>query len=92
MALTVDYKETDNKNDAYIAVKKAVTPELLAKFKVTAKIEYMDDLIVAKGKGFKLEMEFDDNSCFVKLDLSFLLKPLKSKVLEGIEKQLKRVV
>jgi hypothetical protein len=92
MDLTVNYSKLGTKAEAYEAVKKAVTPEMLAKFQVKADLDYQEDLIVAKGKGFKLDMHFSDTSCSVKIDLSFLLKPLKGKVLEGIEKQLNKIV
>jgi len=92
MDLTVNYNHLNNKEEAYAAVKESVTPELLSKFQVKAELDYQEDKIVAKGKGFKLIMSFEDNACTVKVELSFLLKPLKKKVLEGIEKQLIRVV
>ena len=92
MDLEVNYSNVTTKDEAYNVVKGAITPELLAKFQVKAELSYNQDHICAKGKGFKLDMYFKDASCQVLVDLSFLLKPLKSKVLEGIEKQLKRVV
>ena len=92
MDLSVNYSNAQDKGAAYAAVKEAVTPELLAKFQVKAEIEYFADEIKAKGKGFDLSLKFTDKSCDAKLELSFLLKPLKGRVLEGIEKQLKRVV
>lgn len=92
MDLKVSYNKNATKEEAYEAVKGAITPELLAKFQVKAKIDYKDDLICAKGKGFKLDLGFSDDACSVKIDLSFLLKPLKGKVLEGIEKQLNRII
>ena len=88
----VDYNKTTNKEEAYEVVKEAVTPDLLARFQVKASLDYKDDLITAKGKGFKLDMGFDDQGCWYKLDLSFLLKPLKSKIITGIEKQLQRII
>ncbi len=92
MDLEVEFKKTDNKPEAYQAVKSAITPELLARFKVTAEITYKEDNIHAKGKGFKLDMDFNDIHCVVSLDLSFLLKPLRGKILEAIEKQINRVI
>ncbi|MAX67155.1 MAG: polyhydroxyalkanoic acid system family protein [Bacteriovoracaceae bacterium] len=92
MDLKVKYDHVTSKDEAYKAVKQAITPELLAKFQVKAELDYQPDLIKAKGKGFELEMFFTPEACEVKINLSFLLKPLKGKVLEGIDKQLKRVV
>ncbi|MFT6631102.1 MAG: hypothetical protein ACJAS4_001049 [Bacteriovoracaceae bacterium] len=92
MDLRINYDKNTNKEEAYEAVKLAITPELLAKFQVKATLDYSEDLISAKGKGFKLDLGFEPDACTVKIDLSFLLKPLKGKVLEGIEKQLNRII
>jgi hypothetical protein len=88
----LEYCKLASKADAYEAVKLAVTPEMLARFQVKATLEYQEDLISAKGKGFKLDMGFDETGIWYKLDLSFLLKPLKGKILAGIEKQLNRII
>ena len=88
----VEYNKLKDKIEAYAAVKEAVTPEMLAKFQVKAQLEYKEDLITAKGTGFKLDMGFDESGCWYKLDLSFLLKPLKGKILAGIEKQLQKII
>lgn len=92
MDIRVEYTKQESRESAYEAVKGAVTPELLAKFQVKAEIDYQEDQIVAAGKGFKLVMEFLDDACEVSLNLSFLLKPLKGKVIEGVKKQMVRIL
>lgn len=92
MDLTLKYANVTSKDEAYNAVKNAITPELLAKWQVKVDLEYGTDNIAATGKGFKLRVDFKDTECVIKLDVSFLLKPLKGKILEGVEKQFKRVV
>jgi hypothetical protein len=92
MDIKVNYDKLNNKTEAYKAVKQAITPELLSKFQVKAEITHEEDLIKAKGKGFDLDLIFEEDHCGANLKLSFLLKPLKGKVLEGIEKQIKRIV
>ena len=93
MDLTVDYKQMKTKEDAYIAVKNAITADLLARFKVSAQISYNEnDKILANGKGFKLTMGFSESEVGVKLDLNLLLRPLRGKILEAIEKQINRVI
>lgn len=92
MDLKVPYKNVTNKEEAFGAVKGAVTPELLAKWQVKADITYGDYLVNAKGKGFELNVEFNEDHCAVSVNLAFLLKPLKGKILEGIKKQFTRVV
>lgn len=92
MDLKLNYSNVTNKDEAYNAVKNAITPELLAKWKVKVDLEYNSDNIVAKGKGFTLAVEFRDDHCAIKLDVSFMLKPLRGTILEGVEKQFRRVV
>lgn len=42
--------------------------------------------------GFGAKIEFTETEALVSVDLSFLLKPLKGKILETIEKQIKKIV
>lgn len=90
--IKIPYKNVSNKDDAYKAVKGAVTPELLEKWQVKADIDYGDNKVNAKGKGFELKVDFHDDCVEVGVELAFLLKPLKGKILEGVQKQLNRVV
>lgn len=90
--MRVDYSKLGSKDEAYRAVKGAITPELISTFKVKATLDYAEDKIIAKGKGFVLEMEFFESYCEIKTDLSLLLRPLKTKVLSSIEHQLKKVI
>lgn len=92
MSLKIDYKQLTNADEAYAKVKQIITPEYIAKFQVKADINYDDakKIVVAKGSGFTLELCFLDKHCDVDLDLSFLLKPLKGKILEKIEGQIKK--
>ena len=92
MDLKLNYSNVTTKEDAYNAVKAAVTPEMLEKWQVKADISYNDFNVVAKGKGFELTIDFLDEYCEVKLTLSFLLKPLRKKIIAGIEKQFSRVI
>lgn len=94
MAIVVSYKNVDNKDAAYAAVKEYITPETLDKWKVKADVHYDDggQKINAKGKGFELNINFLDTQAQAELNLSLLLRPLKGKIEEGLEKQLKKVV
>jgi len=92
MDLKLNYANVTNKEEAYNAVKSAITPEQIAKWQVKAELIYKENNIEAKGKGFSLSVDFNDDHCVIKLDLSFLLKPLKGKILEGVKKQFQRVV
>jgi hypothetical protein len=94
MSLEVRYEKVASSSEAWDAVKSHITPELIAKFKVKADVDYNEanKKIKAKGKGFELNINLLDDKAVADIKLSLLLKPLKGKVLEGIEKQLKRVV
>lgn len=94
MSLNVKYQKVTNKEEAYSAIKGHITPELLEKFKVKADVDYRDSKheIYAKGKGFELNISLLDDEAQATIKLSLVLRPLKGKILEGIEKQLKQVV
>ena len=92
MNVKIPYKNVSNKEEAFSAVKGAVTPELLAKWQVKADVTYGDYTVNAKGKGFELRVDFHEDHCEVAVDLAFLLKPLKGKILEGVQKQFNRVI
>lgn len=92
MSLKINYNNFTNANDAYAKAKTLITPEYIEKFQVKADINCDDaqKKLSAKGTGFKLDICFLDQHCDVDLDLSFLLKPLKSKILEMVEGQIKK--
>jgi hypothetical protein len=94
MAIKVNYSNSADKAAAYQAVKTYITPETLEKWKVKADITYEDQgqMIKAKGAGFELNINFLDTHAEATLNLSLLLRPLKGKIEESLEKQLKRVV
>lgn len=92
--MNVEYQKAANGEEAYNTAKEQITPEYVQKFGVKADVDFDDSgkKISATGKGFTLNLVFYDNHCKVDLDLSFMLKPFKGKVLEGIESKLKRHV
>lgn len=93
MDFKVPYTKITNKNDGYEAAKKLI-PEVISKFGVKADVKNDDanTTLNAKGTGFGAKIEFTDSEAVVSVDLSFLLKPLKGKILETIEKQIKKIV
>lgn len=94
MSIELNYIKLANKDEAYEAVKSKVNEEMMKKFKVTAKVSSDDEAkkITAKGKGFELKLNFLDSKLVADLDLSFLLKPLRSKINTELEKELNRVI
>jgi hypothetical protein len=92
--MRINYEKVTTKEEAYAKAKEAITPELIDRFKVKADVNYDDanSTVSANGKGFKLDIIFHEKECEIGLDLSFMLKPIRGKILEGIEKQVKRIV
>lgn len=93
MDLRVPYSNITDKKQGFDAAKKLI-PEVIAKFGVKAdtKIDDVANTIDAKGTGFSANIQFTETEALVKVDLNFLLKPLRGKILETIERQLKKVV
>ncbi len=94
MSLAINYVQSADENEAFQRAKAAISTEAIAKYQVQADIEYKEESksIVAMGKGFKLILDFDKRAAKVSIELAFLLKPLKNKILSSIEKQLKEVL
>jgi len=93
MDLKVPYAQITDKKQSYEEAKKVI-PEVISKFGVKADVKTDDSTttLSAKGSGFEAKIEFKETEAIVKVDLGFLLKPLKGKILETIEKQIKKVV
>lgn len=93
MDLKVPYSNITDKKQGYEAAKKLI-PEVIQKFGVKAetKLDDATSTINAKGTGFTANIHFTETEAHVSVDLGFLLKPLKGKILETIERQIKKVV
>jgi hypothetical protein len=93
MELKVPYTNLTDKKSGYEQAKKLI-PDVITKFGVKADLKNDDtnNSLTAKGPGFEAKIEFRDTEAVVNLDLGFLLRPLKGKIMETIEKQIKKVV
>ncbi len=93
MELKVPYSQITDKKTGYDQAKKLI-PEVISKFGVSADVKNDDanTTLSAKGSGFNATIEFREAEAVVSVDLGFLLKPFKAKILETIEKQIKKVV
>lgn len=93
MELKVPYAQITDKKLGYEQAKKLI-PEVIAKFGVKADVTSDDAsaILKAKGSGFEAKIEFKESEAVVSVDLGMLLKPFKGKILETIEKQIKKVV
>lgn len=92
--MEIEFQHSQNSQEAYDKVKSMVTPELLEKYGVKADFEYQDDqkVIVGKGKGFDLKVQFTEKSLKLDLNLALLLRPFKSKVLASLERKISKVI
>lgn len=93
MELKVPYSQITDKKQGYEQAKKLI-PEVIQKFGVSADIKNDDanTTLSAKGSGFEAKIAFTETEAVVSVDLGFLLKPFKGKILDTIEKQIKKVV
>ena len=48
--------------------------------------------ITGRGKGFEVTLLFNDQEVRVDLDLKFLLKPMKGKIIDTLTQEIKRVL
>ncbi|MBP9679920.1 MAG: polyhydroxyalkanoic acid system family protein [Bacteriovorax sp.] len=90
MGLKIDYKMVNGPKEAYDKVKSLITPEYIQKFQVKADVSCDDTkkIVKASGSGFTLTLQFLESHCDVDLELSLILRALKSKILEKIEHQI----
>lgn len=93
MELKVPYANITDKNIGYEKAKQLI-PEVISKFGVKADVKNDDanSTLSAKGSGFEANIQFTETEAVVKIDLGFLLKPFKGKIMDTIEKQIKKVV
>lgn len=92
MATRIDYNQAKTSDEAFQKVKAFITPEYLEKFQVKVELAFDEarKITTATGQGFTLTMKFFDTYCDVDLDLSLLLRPLKSTILGKIEHQIEK--
>lgn len=92
MDIKVNYNGVTNKDDAFQVVEDYITPDNLKKFQVDAEFDYdkAGDKIVASGKGFTLTINFFEDRVEAKLDLAFILKPLRKKIVSVIEREMQK--
>jgi hypothetical protein len=92
MGIKIKYKNVTNSEEAFAKVKSLITPEYIQKFQVKADVMSDDvkKIVTAKGSGFTLSLSFLDTYCEVDLELSLILRALKSKILEKIEAQISK--
>ena len=94
MKLEIPYQVANNGDEAFDLVKEKIDPSFLSQFKLKIKIEFDKEkgFIQGTGKGFKASFIFQEDRCVVEISLSFLLKPLSSKISKGLEDGLRNLL
>tara|TARA_R110000868_G_scaffold75979_1_gene218889 strand:- start:2598 stop:2882 length:285 start_codon:yes stop_codon:yes gene_type:complete len=94
MDVKVPYTNATNADEAFAIAKNQITGDYVDKFKVKTELSYDESAkkIIATGKGFTLTLAFGPSDCEVSLDLGFLYKPLKGKILETVQHKIKKHV
>lgn len=92
--MQIAYSQCSNEKEAYQKTSQVISSAFLAQFKIEAKVDKNDsDLkIKAEGRGFTLVASFLPGYCLVDLDLSFMLKPFRNKIMDKIEENLKKAL
>ena len=91
--LTYKYTKAQNKQVAFSLAKSVLKEaENNGSFPVSVNFSVDDDffIISGKGKGFEVKLSFEEHDLDISMDLSFVLKPLKGKILSKIEQELSR--
>jgi hypothetical protein len=94
MDLKVPYTNVTTKDEAFDIACAQITADYIAKFNVKADVQTdkAAGTIVAKGKGFKLSLNFKDDGVELSSEFGLLLKAFKGKVLATIERKLQKYV
>jgi hypothetical protein len=92
MGLKIQYKNVTSCDEAFLKVKSFITPEYIQKFQVKADVNCDDTkkIVKASGSGFTLTLSFFESYCDVDLELSLILRALKSKIMAKIEDQISK--
>ena len=91
--MNISYNKLKSNEEAFLKVKETITPEYISQFKVRPNLNYIEfSVISAQGKGFKLDLVFEQDSVTIDLSLSFFLKALRGKIINKLERELKKVL
>ena len=94
MSFRVPYKSVGNDKEAFLLLKEKLDPEFLSQFKLKIEVELDEESLLIKGKakGFDVSFKFCERDCLVDLSLSLLLRPLKTKIVKGLQKGLEALL
>ena len=86
--LTIPYSQCSSRQEAYGVVRQKI-PRLLSKWKITADLDLResDHQIRANGKGFTMDIIFEEKQAVAEISLSFPLSALKNTILPPLERE-----
>lgn len=92
--MKLNYNHCKTKDEAYQKAKALITPDLLAKYKVSPNFVYDDanKVVKAKGSGFELIVTFFDQHLELDLNLSLILRAFKTTIMTSLERQLGKIL
>ena len=90
--MEIAYSRCESKSQAFEVVKKG-TPVILEKFQLKADIaDNGEDEIKATGRGFDLVARFGESKVDIALKLSLVLRPLKGKIEDALQKSVAKMI
>ena len=94
MSFKVPYKSAENEKEAFLALKEKLDPDFLSQFKLKIEVELDEENLVIKGKakGLDVSFQFCERECLVELSLSLFLRPLKTKIVKGLQEGLETLL
>lgn len=90
MSDSVSYKKFSDKASAFAHVKENFNKQSLAKYKVQPDLSFneSDYQVLAEGKGYTITLDFTDSQVEIGMKLSLLVRPMKGKILDLLQKEL----
>ena len=84
----IPYSHCSTQEEAYNIVQQKI-PELLSQWKIVADVSYQSGSpqVSAKGKGFSMDITFENNQAVADVSLSFPLSTLKNTILSPLKKE-----
>ena len=90
---TYFYKNTSSGHEAFNLASDALINAKnnnLFPVKVDFQVDQSMKVIEGRGKGFDVKLSFSEEFVDIYVDLSFMLRPIKGKIIDGIESELKK--
>lgn len=90
----IKYSQVSNAAEAFSELKEKLHEDLLAEYKVRPEIQFHEkkNKVEAKGKGFTFILHCYEKKVEYALDLSFILRPFKSKIVKILNEELNKIL